>query len=83
MRGDETTLCPEHGVERCQDFGPKRPEVGEDHADIVAAAAQHGMERITERALESTTGEAAIRFHVADHRLDRAAPTQVAPERRV
>lgn len=82
MSGDWAALCPEHGVERCEDFGPKCPEVGEDHADIVAAAAQDSMERITERALESVTGEAAIRFHVADHRLDRAAPTQVAPERR-
>lgn len=40
------------------------------------------MERVSERALESAAGKAAVGLHVPDHRFDCAAPAQVAPERR-
>jgi hypothetical protein len=56
--------------------------VGQDHADIVPAATQDGMKRVTKRALESAARETTIRFHVSDHWLDRAASAQVALKRR-
>ena len=80
--GDLAALRPEYCVEDRQDFGPKRPEMGQDHPDIVPTAAQDSMERVTKRALESAARETTIRFHVSDHWLDRAASAQVALKRR-
>jgi len=77
--GDLAALRPEYGVEDRQDFGPKRPEMGQDHPDIVPTAAQDSMERVTKRAFQGAAGEAAIRFHMADHRLDGTSTPQVAP----
>ena len=56
--------------------------MGQDHSDVVAAAAQDSMERVSESALQSAAGETTVSLHVSDRRLDRAAPTQGAPERR-
>ena len=81
MIGDLAALRPEYGVEDRQDFGPKRPEMGQDHPDILPTAAQDSMERVTKRAFQGAAGEAAIRFHMADHRLDGTSTPQVAPER--
>ena len=39
------------------------------------------MERVTKRAFQGAAGEAAIRFHMADHRLNGTSTPQVAPER--
>ena len=78
MSGDWGAFCPEHGVDRCDDFGPKRPEVGQDHPDVVAAAAQDSMERVAQRALEDAAGEATVGLHVSNRRLDRAAPARDA-----
>ena len=61
----------------------KGPEVGEDLADVVAAAAENGEESITDRALEGAAGEAAVGLHVADLGLDGAAtPEQPGQSRR-
>lgn len=59
--------------EECEQKGPK---VGEDLADVVAAAAEHGVEGVTDRALEGASGEASVGFHVADLGLDGAAAAQ-------
>ena len=56
--------------------------MGKDEADVVAAAAQDRVEGIAERALERASCEAAVGLHVTDHRLDGAAPPEVALERR-
>ena len=72
-------LLPVHEPE---DFGHDSPEVGEDQADAVAATAEHGVEGVAEGALERSAGEAAVGLRVADHRLDGAAPSEIAPERR-
>lgn len=53
--------------------------MGQDHADVVAAAAQDSMDRVSERALESAARERIVRFIVADHWLDHAASCRVAP----
>lgn len=63
-----------------QDFGPKRSKVSQDHPYVVAAAAQDGMELITERALQSAAGETTVGFHVPDHRLDGTLAARVASE---
>lgn len=56
----------------------------EDFADVVAAAAQDGVEGVPEGALEVTAGEATVRLHVADLGLDGATvaqqPTQAGHE---
>jgi hypothetical protein len=56
--------------------------MGEDQADVVAAAAEHGVEGVADRTLEGASGEAAVGLHVSDHRLDGAASSQVALQRR-
>lgn len=44
-----------------------RTEVGQDHADVVAAATQDGMERVTARVFQGTAREATARFHLSHH----------------
>ena len=55
--------------------------MGQDHADVVPAAAEDGVDRIAGRALEGAAGEATVGFHVTDCRLDGTGAAQVAPER--
>ena len=64
-----------------QDFGHESPQVGQDQADVVAAAAQHRVEGVAGGALQRRAREAAIGFHVADGRFDGAAPSEVALQR--
>lgn len=75
MRRDGTEEEP-------QNFGHESPEMGEDQVDVVAAAAEHRVEGVADRTLERASGEAAVGFHVSDHRLDGAASFQVALQRR-
>jgi hypothetical protein len=58
-------VCQKYAEEKDQDFGLKRPELGQDHAHVVAAAAQDGMERITERTFQAAAGETAVSFLMA------------------
>ena len=58
------------------ELAQKDPQVAQDHADVVAAAAQHGEEGVAVRSLERASGQAAIGFHVPDHRLDGTSPSQ-------
>ena len=75
-------FCPEEFRHYPGDEGvPKRSEVGEDLADVVTAAAQHGEDRVTRGSFQGATGETTIGFHVADFRLDCAAPSQQSLER--
>ena len=39
-----------------EESGQKRPEMGQDFADVVSAAAQDGEDRVTERAREAAAG---------------------------
>lgn len=63
-------------------MGPKSPEMGSDHADVVPAAAQDGVELSTKRGFQGAARETTIRFHVLDHRLDGTSPAQVALQHR-
>ena len=54
----------------------KRPQVGEDLSDVVAAAAEHGEERVTKGALEGATSQAAIGLYVADLGFDGTAAAE-------
>src|SRR3712207_27204 len=58
------------------DLGKPSPEVGEDLAEVVAAAAEHGEECVAQGALEAAAGEAAVGLHVADLGLDGAAASE-------
>lgn len=62
------------GVEQSdENQGVKKPQLAQDHPQIVAGAAQHRMNCIAQRALEPIPIELAIGLHVSDGRLDRAA----------
>ena len=52
------------------------PQVGQYLADIVAAGAEDGKDRIACRSLEWAACEATVRFHVPDLGLDGAASSQ-------
>lgn len=54
----------------------KDPQVAQDHADVVTAAAEDREECVASRAFEWASGQAAIVFHMADHRLDGASSSQ-------
>src|ERR671938_689032 len=57
--------------------------MGEDLADVMAAAAEDGEERVADRALEGATGEATIGLHMTYLGLDGAAtPEELAQARR-
>ena len=69
--------------EASEDGGQESPEVGEDLADVVTAAAEHSEEGAAEGALEGAACKAAIGLHVADLGLDgAAAPEQSRQPRR-
>ncbi len=55
----------------------KSPQPGQNLADVVPAAAQDSEDRITLGSFERASREASIGFHVADFRLDRAAPSEL------
>ena len=57
--------------------------MGEDQAHIMTCAAEDGVKGIAEGALEGRARQAAVGLHMADARLDGAAPAQGAPERAV
>ena len=48
----------------------------QDHADVVTAAAEHGEESIALGSFQGASSQAAVVFHVSDHRLNGAAPSQ-------
>jgi hypothetical protein len=58
------------------------PEIGEDLADVVATATEHGEEGIADGSLQGTSGEATVGFHVADLCLDGAAAAEVSDQLR-
>lgn len=68
------------GSDELQDHGNKQeqesPEVGEDPADVVAAAAKHGEEGVAEIAFQKAAREPVIGFHVADLGLDADASSE-------
>lgn len=49
----------------------------EDHADVVVAAAENDEAGVSNGSLQWTSCQTAVVLHVADHRLDGAAPLQV------
>ena len=54
--------------------------MGEDLADVVAAAAEDGEDRVSDGAFQRASREAAVGFHVADLGLDGAAAAEVGDE---
>ena len=52
----------------------KRPEMGEDLADVVAAGAEDGKDGIADAAFQRAPGKAAVGLHVPDLGLDGASP---------
>jgi len=54
----------------------KDPQVPEDHADVMAAAAEYGEEGISGGSFQRASRQAAVVLHVSDHRFYRATPPQ-------
>ncbi|MBK7260954.1 MAG: hypothetical protein IPI03_03260 [Rubrivivax sp.] len=52
----------------------KRPQVRQDHPQVVTFAAQHRVHRVTQGALQPIPVQQPIGLHVADHRFDHLAP---------
>ena len=52
------------------------PQVFQDHANVVATAAEHCEEGVALGSLERAAREAAVALHVPDHGFDGAAPSQ-------
>lgn len=52
------------------------PQVPEDHADVVTTAAEHGEQGVTVGSLQWASRQAAVVFHMADHRLNGASSSQ-------
>ena len=48
----------------------------EDHADFVAAAAENGEAGVSDGSLQWASRQTAVVLHLADNRLDGAAPPQ-------
>lgn len=63
--------------------GTKKPQLPEDHAQVMASATEHGMEGVAQAAVEPVTGQQPVVFHLTDHRLDGAASFDVLLPRRV
>jgi hypothetical protein len=55
--------------------------LAQDQAQVVAGGAEQRMDSVANGALEVVARESAVELHVADHRLDRRAPPQLAPDR--
>lgn len=70
--------CPDHVQDRGQNEGQQSPEVGQDLADVVAAAAEHGKDGVAERAFQRAARQASVCLHMSDLGLDGAA----SPEQR-
>lgn len=66
--------------DRSDDQGQKNPEVGQDLADVVAAAAKYGEEGVADSAFERGSRQAAVGFHVTDFSFDRAAASQIGQQ---
>ena len=76
MAGLAVLYWPDEVQDQGDDCGKPSPEVGEDLAEVVSAAAEHGEDGVAEGALEAAAGEAAVGLHVADLGLDGAASAQ-------
>ncbi len=50
--------------------------MGEDLADVVAAAAEDGEDRIADRSFQSAAAEASVGLHMTDLGLDGAAAAE-------
>lgn len=55
-------------------MGTKKPQLLQQQANVVPCAAQYRMQRIAENAFERIAAQAPVGLHVADARLDGAAP---------
>jgi len=62
--------------EQSDQLAQNSPQVPQCHADVVAAAAQDGKERVAFGSLERASRQAAIVFLMADHRFYGAASSQ-------
>ena len=62
------------------DEGQKRPEGGEDLADVVAAAAEDGEDGIADGALQGAAREAAVGLHMADLGFDGRTTPELAQQ---
>ena len=75
-------LPPDHREDEGDEGGKKLPQMGQDLSDVVAAAAEHGEEGVSESAFQKAACEAAVGLHVADLGLDAAPSAESLRQRR-
>lgn len=64
-----TPRDPSDQCDQPDELAQKGPKMGQDHADVVAAAAQNGKEGGAGRSLQRASGQASIGLRVTDHQL--------------
>lgn len=67
-------------MQKGQNLDAKKPQLPEDHAQVVAGTAEHGMERIAQAAAEPVAAQQSFILHVPDHRFDGTGPFDVLLE---
>jgi hypothetical protein len=63
------------GEQSSENKDAKKPQLPEDHPQVVTGAAQHRVHRIAERAFEPVPVEFSVCLHVADGWLDCTSPS--------
>lgn len=65
-----TIFCPDHLQDSGHNEGQQSPEVGQDLADVVAAATEHSKDGFAERAFQRAARQTSVNFHMSDLGLD-------------
>lgn len=80
MRDVERQLDPVANHEQSnKNEDARKPQLPQDHPQVVTGAAWHCVDRVTQRAFEPIPIEFAVCLHMADGRLDYAAPPDHRP----
>ena len=69
------------GGEHLQQRTQEPPQMVEDETEVVASAAQQGVDGVADCAGKEVTIEPAVVLHVTDHGFDGAAPSELTSHR--
>lgn len=63
---------PNHLQDSGQNEAQQNPGVGQDLADVVVAAAEHGKDSVSERAFQRAARQTSVDFHMSNLGLNAA-----------
>src|SRR6056297_2171086 len=72
----DAARAPWEQYDQPDELAQKAPQMAQDHADVVTAAAQDCEEGVAGHSLQRASGQAAVGLHVTDHWLDGASSAQ-------